>query len=115
MVTGALLAGSFNALALAKRSSAPSVVSLCVGASASSFSCPRTASCFAAIAYVNKTLPATDGELPDWRIALTPSIGAKAPAIMSVNFGGAAFSFEVKPGPEVSSLWVRDNGSSHHD
>ena len=39
-----------------------------------------------------------DGQLPDWKAALTPGSGAAAPAVMNVNFDGRTYSFEVKPG-----------------
>lgn len=39
-----------------------------------------------------------DGDLPDWKQALTPTCGSNAPAVMNVNFDGRTYSFEVKPG-----------------
>jgi len=37
--------------------------------------------------------------LPNWREVLTPTgVSGVAPAVMSVNFGGRTFSFEVRPG-----------------
>jgi hypothetical protein len=39
-------------------------------------------------------------------MALTPTCGAGAPAVMNVNFEGRTYSFEVKPGPDGYRLFT---------